>query len=132
MQSPTPDLDRMLNEVPYPPEAFHFVRDGLTYTVQLIHEDPTELSVDERHISGQQLCLGLRDFAVDQFGLLAGPVLSNWNIKRTDDFGRIVFAMVDAGLMSKTDDDSIEDFRGIYDFDEAFSRAALLHRISLS
>ena len=56
---------------------------------------------------------------------MAPAVLKHWNVKRTDDFGRIVFAMVDAGLMTKTPDDSIEDFRGVFDFTEAFSREAL-------
>jgi uncharacterized repeat protein (TIGR04138 family) len=47
-------------------------------------------------------------------------VLKRWNLKRTADFGRIVFALVDGGLMQKTDDDSIEDFRDVFDFKSAF------------
>jgi len=69
-------------------------------------------------VSGQQLCLGLRDFAIKQYGLLAKTLLSRWNIKSTEDFGHIVYAMVDAGLMRKNDDDSLDDFRGVFDFDD--------------
>ena len=114
---------------PYPIEAFGFVRDGLTHTCDHVHGDPNDLPELERHVSGQQLCIGLRDFAIHRYGLMAPVVLEHWNIKRTDDFGRIVFAMVDAGLMSSTSDDTIEDFRGVYDFQEAFSQDTLLQSI---
>ncbi len=52
--------------------------------------------------------------------MLAPTVLATWNIRRTDDFGRIVFAMIEHGMMSKTPQDTIDDFRGVYEFDEAF------------
>jgi uncharacterized repeat protein (TIGR04138 family) len=101
----------------YPPAAFAFVRDGLAHTVKLVHgDDPAD--ADHLHVSGQQLCLGLRDFAIKQYGLLAKTLLSRWNIKSTEDFGHIVYAMVDAGLMRKNDDDSLDDFRGVFDFDD--------------
>ncbi|MHC4946933.1 MAG: Minf_1886 family protein [Planctomycetota bacterium] len=115
---------------PYPIEAFHFVREGLSYTAERVHEQPETLPEVDRHISGQQLCLGLRDFAIDRYGLLAPTVLRHWRIDRTDDFGRIVFSMIEHGLMSKTDEDTLEDFRAVYDFDEAFSREELLSRIT--
>ncbi|MCC6227891.1 MAG: hypothetical protein IT432_01545 [Phycisphaerales bacterium] len=104
---------------PYPPEAYDFVQRGLAHTAQIVHgeKDPG----DNRHVSGQQLCLGLKDFAIKQYGLLARTVLNRWNIQRTDDFGRIVFGMIDQGLMRKTDEDTLEDFRGVYDFGEAFA-----------
>ena len=94
--------------------------EGLGYTVQQVHNNIEDLPEFERHINGQQLCLGLRDFAIDQYGLLAPDVLAHWGIRRTDDFGRIVFAMIEAGLMSKTDEDSLDDFAGVYDFRSAF------------
>jgi uncharacterized repeat protein (TIGR04138 family) len=114
---------------PYPLEAFHFVREGLSFTAQRVHDDFDALDEHDRHISPQQLCLGLREFAIEKYGLLAGTVLSNWNITRSDDFGRIVFAMIDGGLMSKTPDDSMDDFRGVFDFTEAFDAKSLAARI---
>lgn len=114
---------------PYPLEAFHFVREGLNYTAQRAHDDYDELPEMDRHISGQQLCIGLRDFAIDSYGLLAPQVLRHWNIHRTEDFGRIVFAMIEAGLMSKTPEDTLDDFRAVYDFEEAFSADQLLRTI---
>ena len=107
---------------PFPPAAYQFVREGLAHTVKGIHGDAPSMMHDEegRHVSGQQLCLGLRDFALKQYGRLAKMVLASWNITETGDFGRIVFAMIDAGLMRKTEEDTMEDFQGVFDFDEAF------------
>jgi uncharacterized repeat protein (TIGR04138 family) len=112
---------------PFPREAFQFVRDGLAHTVEMLHgEGQTGDDSDEsKHVSGQQLCLGLRDYALDRYGRMARLVLEHWGLRATDDFGRIVFAMVAVGLMRKTDEDSIEDFRAVYEFDEAFDPAQL-------
>ena len=112
---------------PFPEEAFQFVRAGLAHTVKFVHgegaEAPEPPPQRERHVSGQQLCLGLRDFAMQQYGMLARTVLSRWGIHKTEDFGRIVFAMIDGGMMRRSDRDTIDDFRGVYDFDEAFAGA---------
>ena len=120
------DLKDNVEACPYPREAFRFVQDGLKFTTDRVH-DHVEMTMahDEHHITGQQLCIGLRDYAIDQYGMLAPAVLSHWKIQRTEDFGRIVFAMIDAGLMIKTDDDDINDFRAVYDFSEAFSHGEL-------
>ena len=124
------DWHEILSSVPYPLEAFGFVREGLNYAVEAVHEDPDSMPEDERHISGQQLCLGLRDLAISKYGLLAPVVLEHWRVRRTRDFGRIVFAMIDAGLMTKTSSDLVEDFQAVYDFDEAFSQDMLLSHIT--
>jgi uncharacterized repeat protein (TIGR04138 family) len=115
----------------YPPEAYEFIQKGLSFTVQRIHGEFKEAEAKEaeaeakaaevsRHVSGQQLCEGLRDYALSQWGLLARTVLRRWNITSTLDFGRIVFALVDAGHMQKTDDDTLEDFKAVYEFRTAF------------
>ena len=123
------DWNEILSSVPYPLEAFMFVREGLNYSVEAVHDDPDSMPEDERHISGQQLCLGLRDLAITKYGLLAPVVFEHWQVRRTCDFGRIVFAMIDAGLMTKTSADTMEDFQAVYDFDEAFSRETLVSHI---
>jgi uncharacterized repeat protein (TIGR04138 family) len=108
---------------PYPVKAYQFVSAGLSHTARVVHKELAVGDVDSsRHISGQQLCLGLRDYAIRQYGMLARTVLAHWHIQSTSDFGKIVFAMIDAGLMRKTDSDSIEDFDGVFDFDEAFEQ----------
>jgi len=103
----------------FPPQAVQFIQEGLAHTAKTLHAGSA--GEDEgRHVSGQQLCLGLRDYAIKQYGRLARTVLRSWNINSTEDFGKIVFAMIDAEMMRKTDDDSIEDFEGVFHFDEAF------------
>jgi uncharacterized repeat protein (TIGR04138 family) len=129
-QKPQDWTEVLTSAGPYPIEAYDFVRDGLSFTTQQLHDDDDRLPRGDRHISGQELCLGLRDFAIDRYGLLALSVLNSWNITRTEDFGRIVYAMIDAGLMTRTDDDSPEDFRGVYNFSEAFAREDLVARIA--
>jgi uncharacterized repeat protein (TIGR04138 family) len=103
----------------YPLEAFHFIQQGLSYSVEKYHGSVPDPNV-RRHISGQQLCEGLREYALMKWGLLARTVLRRWNINNTLDFGRIVFGMIDNGLMQKTEDDTIDDFRNVFDFKSAF------------
>ena len=75
-----------------------------------------------RHISGRDLCWGLRNFALKRWGMLARVVLESWNVKSTADFGRIVFGFIDLDMMRKQPDDRLEDFDGVYDFREAFDQ----------
>ena len=76
----------------------------------------------ERHVSGQQLCEAARLYGLQQYGYLAPTVLASWGVRSTDDFGAIVFNMIDIGQMRKTKADRREDFQGVYEFAEAFSR----------
>lgn len=73
-----------------------------------------------RHISGQQLCEGLRDIAIERWGLMAPAVLASWGIHRTLDFGKIVFALIDAEVFQKQPQDRLEDFANVYDFRRTF------------
>lgn len=75
-----------------------------------------------RHIAGDELARGVRDLALDRFGPLAGTVLEHWGIHATEDVGEVVFALVDCGVLVKQDEDRREDFRDVFDFDEAFER----------
>lgn len=117
---------------PYPLEAFEFVREGLGYTVDQLQELRTASlatglqEFEDQHVSGQELCLGLRDYAIRQYGLMAPAVLQHWNVRRTADFGRIVFAMIDHGLMRKNERDSIEHFQDVFNFKEEFARDRVL------
>jgi uncharacterized repeat protein (TIGR04138 family) len=76
----------------------------------------------ERHVSGQQLCEAARRYGLQQYGYLAPTVLATWGIRATDDIGAIVFNMIDIGQMRKTRSDKREDFQGVYEFAEGFSR----------
>jgi len=76
-----------------------------------------------RHVSGEDLCWGLRDLALEQWGLMAPAVLRSWGIRSTKDFGHMVFALVENDLLQKQPDDSIADFENIFSFDTAFGDA---------
>jgi len=128
--SSTPvDLHEIVAAGPYPLEAFNFVREGLSYTARRVHGAGEQSHELDRHVSGRELCMGLRDFAIDQYGYLAPTVLRQWRIRRTDDFGRIVFTLIEHGYMSKTDEDSLEDFCGVFDFGEEFAEDVLRRAI---
>lgn len=104
----------------YPPEAFVFVQQSLAVVAERVHGAKPKSA--NKHVTGQQLAQGLRDVSIETWGLMAGAVLNRWGIYSTLDFGRIVYAMIDASFMAKTQDDSLEDFRNVYDFRAAFER----------
>ena len=96
----------------YTIDAYRFVFEALKYTVDRIGE--------QRHVSGRELLDGIRDYAREEFGGLAGMVLREWGVCQTQDIGEIVFNLVDHGLMGKTETDTREDFRDVYRFEDAF------------
>ncbi|MHC4390276.1 MAG: Minf_1886 family protein [Planctomycetota bacterium] len=97
----------------YQVEAYVFVFEALQHTLNTLGE--------ERHVSGQELCHGIREKALDSFGPLARCVFRQWGVLRTDDFGVIVFNLIEIGLMGKNDNDRLEDFHDVFDLDEALS-----------
>ena len=115
-----PDVVREVGR--YPADAFLFVQAALHHTASTVHGRQEAQGEITRHVDGRQLCEGIRDFAAHRWGRLARAVLARWDITETLDFGRIVFALVDAGLMSKTPHDKLEDFDGVFDFATAFER----------
>ena len=73
-----------------------------------------------RHLTGAELAWSCRDFALEQFGLLAATVLAHWGITSTADLGRIVFTLIDVGLLARQPSDKLQDFDQVYDFAEVF------------
>ncbi len=71
----------------------------------------------ERHLTGQQLCEAIRQYALEQYGYMAKCVLNSWGVKSTGDFGEIVFNLIGIGQMRKTSDDRREDFDNVFDFE---------------
>lgn len=96
----------------YKPDAYEFVMQALWHTQKKLNR--------KGHVTGRELLEGIREFGLDQYGPMAKAVFNHWGINTTDDFGEIVFNMVKNGLMSKTDTDSPDEFKNVYDFQEAF------------
>jgi uncharacterized repeat protein (TIGR04138 family) len=105
------------------PQAYLFVTEALRLTQELLGRESPDMPEDEgAHISGRELLDGIRVLGLKQFGMMASTVFQSWGVNTTEDFGRIVFEMVDRGELRKTDRDSLADFVQIYHFDEAFQR----------
>ena len=105
-------------------DAYQFVFDSLHRAQrELKRPSSSELDDEERaHITGPQLLHGVRKLGLERFGLLAKNVFAFWGVRSTDDFGRIVFEMIERGDMRKTDRDQLSDFFEVYDFDQALDR----------
>ncbi len=106
----------------YHPNAYLFVLETLEIVLVKIGE--------RRHISGDDLLAGIRDLAKDRFGPLAKDVLNEWGVHTTLDFGHAVFHLVEAGLLSKTNEDSLSDFIDKYDFAQVFEAGYFENRTS--
>ena len=100
-------------------EAYHFTREALDFTQKLISR---ENKGNVRHVTGQELLNGIRQFALQQYGPMTMMVLEEWGVKQCRDFGEIVFNMVESGLLAKTEKDTRDDFQNGYDFTDAFRK----------
>lgn len=113
-------VERLVAQDPkYSREAYLFVREALDYTQKLVSR---ENRGTVRHVSGQELLEGIRQYALQQYGPMTMTVLEEWGIKKCRDFGEIVFNMVENRLLQKTDKDTREDFEPGYGFTDAFSK----------
>jgi uncharacterized repeat protein (TIGR04138 family) len=101
----------------YAEDAYVFVREGLDYTVHERNKVPKDQS---HHVRGWELSEGIREYALREYGPVTYRVLQHWGITTCEDIGEIVYNMIDADLLGKTDEDEKEDFHGVYDFEEAF------------
>lgn len=108
-------MDRLRERNPrYRETAYVFLISALHFVLQRLDET--------RHITGRELAEGVRDLAIERFGPMARTVLEHWGIRSTGDVGEIVFALVEFGILIKQDEDCIDDFLGVFDFEEVFER----------
>lgn len=122
------------NDTRYQRDAYVFVREALDHTQRMVDKnikgeksDSRQQAAEEelveekvRHVSGQQLLAGIRAYALEQYGPMAVTVFADWGVLRCEDFGELVFNMVENHLLAKTKKDTRDDFKGGYDFNEAF------------
>lgn len=137
MPDPTQQLSELLRQdTRYRFEAYAFVFEALNFAQDVLklgqEYDPgacqggegicKEGAGDEKHVTGQELCEAVRQFALEQFGYMAKTVLNSWGISKTGDFGEIVFNLIRIGQMRKTDRDRREDFDDVFDFEMVFKK----------
>lgn len=115
-------LERIVQaDARYQRDAYYFVRDALDVAQKKFCRGRKQ----PQHVSGQQLLEGVRTHALDEFGPMAMTVLEEWGITRCEDVGEIVFNMVESSLLGKTEEDTREDFKTGYAFEEAFRQPFL-------
>src|SRR6516162_8554554 len=111
-------VEQILSKDPrFSREAYSFMREALGFTQKLIGKENLGKI---RHVTGQELLDGIRQFALQQFGPMSATVFEEWGVRNCGDFGEIVFNMVEIELLAKTEQDTRDDFRNGYDFTEAF------------
>src|SRR4051794_6348620 len=98
-------------------DAYVFLRDALDFTTK---QQKKVKGATVRHVAGPELLDGVRQYALKEFGPLVLTVFDNWGIHTTEDVGNMVFNLIGAGIFGKTEEDAIEDFKNVYDFEEAF------------
>jgi uncharacterized repeat protein (TIGR04138 family) len=113
-------------------DAYVFVFEALRYAQEKLgmgqpqpsvrDEREEEESGGEQHVTGQELCEAIRQYALQQYGYMAKSVLNHWGIAGTGDFGEIVFNLIEIGQMRKTEHDRREDFEDVFDFDADLTR----------
>jgi uncharacterized repeat protein (TIGR04138 family) len=123
-------LEKLLSEDKrYKKPAYIFVFDALSYSHSELgmggeaNEGSESEESSERHLTGQQLCEGIRLYALDQYGYMAKCVLNSWGVQTTGDFGEIVFNLIRIGLMRKTPTDRREDFDDVFDFENGLQQS---------
>ena len=112
-------LDNLLAEIyegdiRFRPDAYEFVLEALSFTQKRYRRT--------KHVTGDELLQGIKDLLMERFGPMALTVLRYWRVRSTEDFGHIVFNLVEKKILSKTEEDNIEVFRNKYDFHEVFER----------
>lgn len=121
MKDPREKLRKLaLEDGRYAPDAYYFLFESLEAAVKLAGKE-TRVG-PERHVTGQEVLAGMRVQAIGAFGPLAAHVWRSWGVREALDWGRIVFLLVDRGLLKRQDEDTLEDFRAGFDFDTSFEQ----------
>ena len=110
----------------YHRDGYVFLRDALDYTTK---QQKKSKGAAVRHVAGPELLEGVRLYALKEFGPMAMTVFSYWGIERCEDIGQMVFNLIGAGIFGKTEQDSLEDFKAVYTFHDAFVRPFRPERI---
>jgi uncharacterized repeat protein (TIGR04138 family) len=100
----------------YHSDAYYFLRDALDHTMKIRKRALGEGG----HVTGQQLCEGARQYALKLYGPMVPTVFEYWRIRKTDDFGEMVWNLCELGVFGRTETDDKRDFHALYDFREAF------------
>ncbi len=120
------ELSRVVaRDARYPNDAYLFALESLEYAraQKKLRASKSRgrarTRVAANHVTGGELCKGACELALSQYGLLARSILFGWGVRKTADLGNIIYNMIDAGELEKTESDSQADFDDVLDLDEA-------------
>lgn len=114
--------DAVKHDPRYAPDAYHFLRDALDVTIKTMQQG-RKSAVE--HVSGPELCEGVRTYALQQFGPMVPTIFEAWGLGTTRDIGEMVFNLIRTRAFSRSDSDKVEDFENIYSFADAFQKPFL-------
>ena len=131
MQEINPLVELLKRDRHFKMESYRFINEALAYAQNVLkmgHAAPSEPTaevdaIQERHVSGQDLSRAVKEYAVDQFGFMARPVLAELGINKTDDIGRVVYNLIEIGFMRKTADDRLDDFNNVFNLGEELDKS---------
>jgi uncharacterized repeat protein (TIGR04138 family) len=101
----------------YQRDAYVFLRDALDFTTK---QQKKIKGATVRHVAGPELLEGVRQYALKEFGPMVITVFDAWGLRSCEDIGHMVFNLIAAGIFGKTEEDSIEDFKNVFDFKDVF------------
>lgn len=113
----------------YHRDGYIFLRDALDFTTK---QQKKVKGVSVRHVTGPELLDGVRQYALKEFGPMVMTVFDSWGIHSCEDIGHMVFNLIGAGIFGKTEEDSIEDFKNVYKFEEAFIKPFAPEKASIA
>src|SRR5438046_9111286 len=108
-------LDSIVASDPrYQRDAYVFLRDALDFTTK---QQKKVRGATVRHVSGPELLGGVRQYALKEFGPMVMTVFDSCGIHSCEDIGKLVLNLIYARIFGKTEKDSIQDYKNVYDFD---------------
>lgn len=116
-------MDVIRDDPRYPYEAYEFVCEAVTYTQEQlgrVPEDDDDPDADY-HVCGAELLRGVCELAVEEFGMMAPVVFRQWGLRMTDDIGNLVFNLIRAERLSRSDRDDPDDFAQVFDLDKTLT-----------
>jgi len=121
-------FDMTRSDPRYPYEAYEFLSEAVEYTQEMLGRAPLEEEDAEtdHHVTGEELVRGAVELAIVEFGMMAPVVFRQWGIRDTDDVGNIVFNLIEANKLSRSDRDDITDFHALFDLDKALAEGFVM------
>ena len=96
----------------YHTDAYEFVMEALNFAQKKFKKN--------KHVNGRQFLEGIKELLMRKFGPMTIPVLDYWGVKKTEDFGNIVYNLEKHKVIAKDEDDQYETFKDVYDFQKVF------------